>query len=173
MLQPTLYLVKQAWTSLKGQPGFVGAVVSTMAVTLGALLCVLTLAYLLLIEPLPYPEQDTLFTVEHQLIDMDAKVDGNAFTYPNLMHLYTKQNVFSASALIYHDADVLLSSPSHPRLSLSFITPQWFSLLGADMAIGRSFEATEALETYHPVAVLSYQTWEKQFALDKDILSGC
>jgi predicted permease len=171
VLQPTLYLVKQAWTSLKGQPGFVGAVVSTMAVTLGALLCVLTLAYLLLIEPLPYPEQDTLFTVEHQLIDMDAKVDGNAFTYPNLMHLYTKQNVFSASALIYHDADVLLSSPSHPRLSLSFITPQWFSLLGADMAIGRSFEATEALDTYHPVAVLSYQTWEKQFALDKDILS--
>jgi predicted permease len=166
-----IYLIKQAFASLKGQLCFVGAVVSTMAVTLGALLCVLTLAYLLLIEPLPYPEQDTLFTVEHQLIDMDAKVDGIAFTYPNLMHLYTKQNVFSASALIYHDADVLLSSPSHPRLSLSFITPQWFSLLGADIAIGRSFEATEALDTYHPVAVLSYQTWEKQFALDKDILS--
>ena len=170
-MQPTIYLIKQAWASLKGQPGFVGAVVSTMAVTLGALLCVLTLAYLLLLEPLPYPEQDSLFTVQHQLLDMDAKVDGNAFTYPNLMHLYTKQDAFSASALSYYDADVLLSSPSHPKLTLSFITPQWFSMLGADMAIGRSFEATEALDTYHPVAVLSYQTWEKQFALDKDILS--
>ena len=157
-MQPTLYLIKQAWASLEGQPGFVGAVVSTMGVTLGALLCVFTLAYLLLIEPLPYPDQDALYTVEHQLIDKDAKVDGNAFTYPNLIHLYTKQDAFSASALIYYDADVLLSSPSHPRLSLSFITPQWFSLLGADMAIGRSFEATEALDTYHPVAVLSYQT---------------
>ena len=98
-MQPTIYLIKQAWASLKCQPGFVGAVVSTMSVTLGALLCVLTLAYLLLIEPLPYPDQDALFTVQHQLIDMDGKVDGNAFTYPNLMHIYTKQDAFSASAL--------------------------------------------------------------------------
>ncbi|MFT6692842.1 MAG: putative ABC transport system permease protein, partial [Colwellia sp.] len=55
------YQLKQAFLSLKKKPGFVFSVVSTMGITLGALLCVLTLAYVMLIKPLPYPEQDRLF----------------------------------------------------------------------------------------------------------------
>jgi predicted permease len=166
-----LYLLKQAWASLKYKPGFVSAVVTTMSLTMGALLCVLTLAYLLLVSPLPYPASDNLFTVEHNLIDKDGAIDGNAFTYPNLMHLYNTQSSFSDLSLIYHDADVLVSKPSHPTLPISFVTPEWFSLLGANMVVGRTFEATEGLNTYHPVAVLSYQTWKTEFDLDADILS--
>jgi predicted permease len=170
-MNPSLYLLKQAWASLKNKPGFVTAVVTTMSLTLGALLCVLTLAYLLLVSPLPYPESGSLFTVEHNLVDRNGDIDGNAFTYPNLMHLYDKQTVFSELGIMYLDADVLVSKPSHPTLPISFITPEWFSLLGAEMAVGRSFESTEALNTYNPVAVLSYQTWKNEFALDADILS--
>ncbi|GAC21260.1 ABC transporter permease [Paraglaciecola arctica] len=170
-MDQSLYLLKQAWASLKSKPGFVAAVVTTMSLTLGALLCVLTLAYLLLVSPLPYPESGNLYTVEHNLIDKNGGVDGTAFTYPNLMHLYSKQSVFNELAMMYYDADVLVSKPSHPTLPISFITPEWFSLLGAEMAMGRSFEATEALNTYNPVAVLSYQTWKDEFALEADILS--
>jgi len=43
-----LYQVKQAYLSLKQKPMFVFSVVSTMGITLGALLCALTLNYLLL-----------------------------------------------------------------------------------------------------------------------------
>ena len=170
-MNQSVYLLKQAWASLKGKPGFVSAVVTTMSLTMGALLCVLTLAYLLLVSPLPYPESGNLYTVEHNLIDYNGEVDGTAFTYPNLMHLYTKQAAFSDLSLMYYDADVLVSRPSHPTLPISFITPEWFSLLGVEMAIGRGFESTEALNTYHPVAVLSYQTWKDEFALDADIMS--
>ncbi len=56
-----VYQLKQAYMSLKQKPGFVLSVVSTMGMTLGALLCVLTLAYVMLIKPLPYPEQARLF----------------------------------------------------------------------------------------------------------------
>ena len=83
MMYQSGYLLKQAWASLKGKPGFVSAVVTTMSLSLGALLCVFTLAYLLLVSPLPYPESDALFTVEHNLVDNNADVDGRAFTYPN------------------------------------------------------------------------------------------
>jgi predicted permease len=166
-----IYLLKQAWASLKGKPGFVSAVVTTMSLTMGALLCVLTLAYLLLVSPLPYPESDSLYTVEHDLIGKSGDIEGTDFTYPNLMHLYAKQAAFSDLALMYYDADVLISRPSHPTLPISFVTPEWFSLLTVDMAMGRSFESTEALNTYNPVAVLSYHTWKTEFALDADILS--
>lgn len=170
-MSQSIYLLKQAWASLKGKPGFVSAVVTTMSLTLGALLCVLTLAYLLLVSPLPYPASDNLYTVEHNLIDKDGGIDGTAFTYPNLMHLYDKQTNFSELSLIYHDAAVLVSQPSHPTLPISFITPEWFSLLDADMAIGRTFDGSESLNKYNPVAVLSYQTWKTEFNLDAEILS--
>ncbi|MEP1445039.1 MAG: ABC transporter permease [Paraglaciecola sp.] len=170
-MRQSLYLLKQAWASLKTTPGFVVAVVTTISVTFGALLCVLTLAYLLLVSPLSYPESDNLYTVEHNLIDNNAGIDGTAFTYPNLMQLYTKQTVFSDLALMYYDADVLVSQPSHPTLSISFVTPEWFSLLGAETVLGRSFDATEVLNSYNPVAILSYQTWKNNFSLDPDILS--
>ncbi|WDE08320.1 ABC transporter permease [Thalassomonas viridans] len=164
-------LLRQAWGSLRSKPAFVSGIVTTLGLTLGALLTVLTLAYVMLIKPLPYPQQAQLYTLEHQLIDQDGKIDGRAFTYPNLMHFYRSQQTFSQAALIYYDADVLVSSPGHPTLTQSFVTPEWFSLLAAQMALGRPFEQTEAVNSYHPVAILSYDTWQKEFAQTPDILN--
>ncbi|WP_085300585.1 ABC transporter permease [Cognaticolwellia mytili] len=164
------YHIKQAWLSLKQKPGFVFSVVSTMGITLGALICVLTLAYVMLIKPLPYPDQDRLFRVEHQLISNEGKVDGDAYTYPNLMHLYNNQTVFSESVLSYFDAAVLTSIPSEPMMTISFVTPQWFDLFATKLAKGRIFEATEKLNSYSPVAILSYETWQKEFAGKDNVL---
>lgn len=164
------YHIKQAWLSLKQKPGFVFSVVSTMGITLGALICVLTLAYVMLIKPLPYPDQDRLFRVEHQLISNEGKVDGDAYTYPNLMHLYNNQTVFSESVLSYFDAAVLTSISSEPMMTISFVTPQWFELFATKLAKGRIFEATEKLNSYSPVAILSYETWQKEFAGKDNVL---
>ncbi len=171
------YLIKQAYLSLKQKPIFVFSVVSTMGLTLGALLCVLTLAYVMLIKPLPYPEQERLYNVEHQLISNENAIDGRAFTYPNLMHLYNKQAIFEESVLMYFDGDVITSLPSEPMVALSFVTPQWFSLFSATMALGRGFEESETVNTYNPVAVLTYETWQNKFdgkanVLDKNLTLG-
>jgi predicted permease len=164
------YQIKQAWLSLKQKPGFVVSVVTTMGMTLGALLCVLTLAYVMLLKPLPYPEQDRLYRVEHQLISNENKVDGHAFTYANLMHLYNNQTTFSESTLSYFDAAVLTSSVNEPMVPISFVTPLWFDIFATKMALGRTFEDSEKLDTYNPVAILSYQLWQEEFAGKKNIL---
>ena len=171
------YLIKQAYLSLKQKPIFVFSVVSTMGITLGALLCVLTLAYVMLIKPLPYPEQERLYNVEHQLISNENAIDGRAFTYPNLMHLYNKQDLFEESVLMYFDGGVITSLPSEPMVALSFVTPQWFTLFSAKMALGRGFEESETVNTFNPVAVLTYETWQKKFdgkvnVIDKSLTLG-
>jgi len=171
------YLIKQAYLSLKQKPIFVLSVVSTMGITLGALLCVLTLAYVMLIKPLPYPDQDRLYNVEHQLISNENAIDGRAFTYPNLMYFYSKQSVFEESVLMYVDGGVITSLPSEPMVALSFVTPQWFSLFSAQMELGRGFEESEKVNTYNPVAVLTYETWQDKFngaanVLEKNLTIG-
>jgi predicted permease len=165
-----LYQQKQAWMSLKKKVGFVATVVTTMGTTLGALLCVLTLGYLLIVEPLPYPEQDKLYKVIHAISDKTGETNAQSFTYPGLIHLYKNQDVFEKTALIQYGQDVLTSLPNQPTLSTGYATPEWFELLGANMQMGRAFEATEALDTFNPVAVISYKTWQDEFASAADML---
>ena len=141
-----------------------------MSITLGALLCVLTLAYVMLIKPLPYPDQGKLYNVEHQLVNQ-GDVDGNAFTYPNLMHLYNNSSAFEQSALLYFDADVITSLPSEPMAEISYVTPEYFSLLATKMNIGRPFESTENINTYNPVAIISFDMWQKEFSGSSEILN--
>ena len=166
-----IYRQKQAWAGLRKKPGFVGTVVTTMGITLGALLCILTLAYVLIIKPLPYPEQEQLYRVESAFADAKKQAVGKAFTYPGLIHLYQNQQAFELGTLLSYDVDVLTSLPSQPSMNTLFVTPQWFSLLGVKMALGRTFEQTEALDTHNPVAILSYDTWQKEFGGREDILS--
>ena len=166
-----IYHIKQAWASLKGQPGFVGAVVITMGGTLGALLCVLTLAHLLLFKPLPYPDQDALYKVVHVMGDETGEHDTQWYTYPGLMHLYQNQDVFSDTALLNYRQEVMTSQAHQPVLYTAYITPEWFNLLNAQVHLGRLFEQTESVDSFNPVAVLSYATWQNEFAGDPDILS--
>ncbi|MGJ8679235.1 ABC transporter permease [Paraglaciecola sp.] len=165
-----LYQQKQAWASLKKKLGFVTTVVTTMGTTLGALLCVLTLGHLLIVEPLPYPEQEKLYNVIHGIGDKSGETNATAFTYPGLIHLYKNQDIFKKAALIHYGQDVLTSLPNQPTLDTGYVTPEWFELLGAKMRMGRKFESTEALDTFNPVAIISYKTWQDEFASDVDML---
>ena len=169
-MQPTFYFIKQAWASIRQKPGFVATVVTTMGTTLGALLCVLTLGYLLIVETLPYPEQEQLYKVLHVIGDKSDEKSAQFFTYPGLIHLHKNQDVFDKTALIQYGQDVLTSLPSQPTLSTGYVTPQWFELLAAPMQMGRKFQFTEALDTFNPVAILSYKTWQNDFSSAPNIL---
>jgi len=165
------YQQKQAWAGLKKKPGFVSAIVATMGTTLGALLCILTLAYVLIAKPLPYPEQESLYKVETLLNNDKDEPVGRAFTYPGLIHLFQNQTMFSQSALLYLSEDVLTNSATQPTLNIAFITPEYFNLVDAKLAMGRKFEQTEAKDTNNPVAIISHKTWRSEFASNPAILN--
>ena len=165
-----IYQQKQALASLAKKPGFMATVITTMGTTLGALLCVLTLGYFLLLKPLPYPEQESLFKVEHALFDSKNEPNARSFTYPGLIHLYENQDAFESSALVHYGEDVLTSLPNQPTLNTGYVTPEWFNLLGTEMALGRMFESTEKIDSFQPVAVMSYDVWRDEFASDPNIL---
>ena len=161
---------KQAWASLKKKPGFVLTVLMTMGITLGALLCVVTLNYLLLVEPLPYPEQERLFVAEHALIGAKKESQAIEFTYPGLVHLYKSKEAFEQSAMMSYGQDVIISHRSQPLVNTTYVTPELHQILASPLAIGRVFKASEALETNNPVAILSYNTWKREFNGSADIL---
>jgi predicted permease len=164
------YQLKQASLSLQKSPGFVFSVVTTMGITLGALLCVLTLAYVMLIKPLPYTDQEKIYQVEQRQIKENGEVDNKYYTYPGLIHFYKNQTDFSEGTLIHAYEDVLTNTSNQQRLITGYVTPEWFTLLEIPMILGRKFTESEALASNHPVAVLSYQTWQNLFNGEANIL---
>jgi predicted permease len=161
---------KQAWASLSKKPGFILTVIMTMSITLGALLCAVTLNYLLLVEPLPYPEQERLFVAEHVALGAKKDVKGVAFTYPGLVHLYKSKAAFEQAAMMSYGQDVIISHSSQPLVNTAYATPEFHQILASPMAMGRMFEASEALDTNNPIAMLSYNTWLQEFNGSGDIL---
>ncbi|MFT5725379.1 MAG: putative permease [Bacteroidia bacterium] len=164
-------LFKQVWKSLRNRPGFVAAIVSTMGLTLGALLCVLTLVYIILIKPLPYPEQESLYVVEKQTTSQAGEKNNQFFNYPEAIQLYNSPSVFSSVALSFYEKNVLLSHPSQPTLTTTYITPEWFSFFNVKMLLGRRFDTNESIDSHIPVAVIGYQTWQNEFGGDESIIN--
>ena len=170
-LNSALYQIKQAYLSLKQKPGFVFSVVTTMGVTLGALLCVLTLAYVMLIKPLPYPDQDRLYVVESKINGNERAPKMSMYPYPAFIDLYKQQTLFLASGIVVYESGNISSIASQPRVNTAFVSPNFLTLLDMPIIVGRSFEASEALNTNNPVAIISFDTWQNSYNQQADILT--
>ena len=168
----SIYQIKQAWAGLRTKKGFLATIVATLGISLGALLCILTLAYVLIGKPLPYPDQERLYLLEAMNIDGDGEELMPAHPYPSLIHLFDNQEYFTQAALVdYGTGETVLSSqPTQPAINATYVTPNWFTLLDIPMELGRTFVQTEAKDSFNPVVVLTYDFWQSEFGGDSAIL---
>lgn len=167
------YFLKQAWLSLKLKPGFIISVVSTMGITMGALLAIMTLAYFMVIKPLPYPDQDKLAKIEYQRFDENSVLKSDTYLHPAAVSLYKTQQTLRALdelSLLFYAQETIASLPMQPKLNTTYTTPEWYSLLNVPLAFGTAFSADEGLNSHIPGAVISYQTWQKFFGSSPDVL---
>ncbi|NQZ11811.1 MAG: ABC transporter permease, partial [Algicola sp.] len=93
-----------------------------------------------------------------------------AFTYPGLVHLYKSKEAFEQAAIMTYSQDVIVSHNSQPLVNTAYVTPELHQILASPLVMGRMFEASEAMDTNNPVAMLSYNTWKKEFSGSADIL---
>ena len=164
------YNFKSALLNITQHKIYSVSVVATLSIVLAALITVLTLAYIMLIKPLPYPEQTRLVKAEYAQIDSTGTLNTRAFNYPALIDLYKNHNVFEQVALVYYAQQRLDDVAGLPIVNTSFVTPQWFDLFAIKLHLGRGFSETEKLDSFNPVAVISYQTWINDFAGKEDII---
>lgn len=167
---PTTIEIKQAWAGLKNKKGYVGSVVITMAASLGALLCILSLAYSTLIKPLPYPNQDRLFQVDNIFRDAAQDIKARAHTYPGLIHLYKTNDIFSSNVLTAYAEEVIVSQQSHPTVLVTYASPEWFSVFKPELKYGRTFSSSESVDSFNPVTIISHALWKEEFKSDPNIL---
>ncbi|KZN49259.1 ABC transporter permease [Pseudoalteromonas luteoviolacea] len=158
-----------ALSSLSQVKGYSSAIILTLGVTLGALVAIFMVNYQLLSAPLPYDNQDRLFISKgNSLKDGEIRFSDSS-PYPALMNAYSfSDSDFEQKALINFNVDIIRNLPASPRVNLSYITPEYLDMLQTPFALGRNFNAREGLEAKAPVAIISYDAWDKLFGKRQD-----
>jgi predicted permease len=168
--------LKLAQASLSQRPGFVVTIVLTLGLTLGALITVFNLNYMLLMKPLPYPEQQDLVVIDHEVKHInDAESPANhrilpATIYGYKHHLTNDNSSFEQMTIFKISRKFLVSHKEQPRLNVLFSTPEYFSMLATKMVLGRYFSLAEGLNKNAHVTVITYDTWQKWFKGEANIL---
>jgi len=158
-----------AKSALLKVPGFSTTVIATLAVTLGALICIFNLNHVLLVKSLPYPDAENLVVVQQVYSNGNEGFSGSQ-SAPGMLLWYKSQKVLSEFALVFDHKQLLAEHPEQPNALVNFVTPEYFSLLSPQMHLGRTITPNEGLDKHQAVAVLSYETWTKWFKSDKDII---
>jgi len=165
-LKNELSLAKSALIRVSG---FSVTVIGTLAVTLGALICIFTLNHMLLLKPLPYPDGENLLILQHTYTDNGVDFSGGQ-TAPGMISLYKKQSVFKDMALMRDQKLLIADHPQQPTALVNFVTSEYFSFIKPAMHLGRTMSESEGFDHHQAVTVISYNSWQKWYNSDENII---
>ncbi len=176
-MQTLLQDLRYGARMLRKQPGFTLIAVLTLALGISANTALFTIYNAFVLKPLPLKDPDSIANVTGY--DRDGK-RNRRFSYLDYVDYRDRNTSFAglvamsqfAAPFGEQAADVAASTgfPSNLGIGL-FVSGNYFTVLGAEMALGRGF-APEEDQTpgTHPVLVLSYICWTRHFHSDPHIV---
>jgi len=151
-------------------PGFTLAAVLTLGLGIGAATAIFAMVDAVLLRPLPFHDQDRLVTVWGEMKEREQKFVEVALA--DYTDWRDRSQVFSGLALVgTNDSDAALTGrdqPVHVRLRL--VSDNFFQVLGAKAALGRTFVPGQDDRPGVNVAVLSDGFWRSHFGGDPGII---
>lgn len=167
------YAVRQ----LRKHPGFTVVAVLTLALGIGANTAIFTLFDQVLLRSLPVKEPDRLvilqFTGEEEHGHLSSRTDAHFyFSYPMYRDL-RDQNSTLDGLIATDSAQVGVQWHNQPELvSAELVSGNYFDVLGVQPAAGRLLVAgDETVPHANPVAVLSFNYWQRRFGADSRIVN--
>jgi predicted permease len=150
--------MRTAWRLFTHHRSLTALAVSTLAVALGLATALASVADAILFRPLPVAHPEKIVRV---FAASSAQPLG-LVSYPDFADF--RRSARSLTGVVAQ-SQVLLAAgdaPAQIRLALA-VTPDYFTVLGVKIALGRSFRPEESRDA---VVILSYSYWQSQFAND-------
>jgi putative ABC transport system permease protein len=158
-----------AWRTLVANPGYSIVVLLTLALGIGANAAVFSVAYGVLLRPLPYRDANSIVRVFSSNIRLN--LDGFSVEPSDYATWKRESPAFTAMAAFERQRDATLATRTEPQIvSMSPITPDVFALLGTSPALGRTLVAADARADAPPAAVVSHSLWTTRFGADSTLV---
>ena len=160
--------LRHAGRTLRKTPRFTATALLTLAVCLGANLTIFAVVDSILLRPLPFPAPDRLVTVFNTYPKAGVLRDGSSTT--NYYERRGQIPAFSDLAIYSEGAAIVGETGATERVPFMRVSPEFFSTLGANPAMGRSFTDAEMAIPPSRVVILSDSYWRRNFNADPLVL---
>jgi putative ABC transport system permease protein len=159
--------LRYAVRTLLKKPGFTLIAVMTLALGIGSSTSIFTVVDAALLRGLPYKSPDRLYHLWERT--PQKEYSQREFSYPDYQD-YQQNTVFEGLAA-YTGGGAILTGRGEPEtLAAPSASANFFSVLGVEPFIGRTFQAGEDKPGAARVTVLTYGWWQRKFAGDQSVL---
>lgn len=152
---------------LAKSPGFTAVAVLTLALGIGANTAIFTIAYALLLRPLPFADPSRLVFV--MVADANNRSELSAMSYLRFTTLREQGRSFSGIAVVTNENFNFSGHGDAEQIPSARTTWNFFNVLGVRPLLGRTFTASEDQPGGKPVALISYSFWMTHFDGARDI----
>jgi predicted permease len=159
-----------AFRRIRRAPAFAAGVIATLGVGIGAAVGIGTIVYGVLLRDLPYDNPDQLVRVGFHTDGIAGQSDLHSaatyFHFAKSARSFTELGAYSTS-----DDFNLTDGDAPERVTVAFMTPNTFTLLGARPLLGQLFEPgdTSWYRGRSPI-LISQELWERRYGADPAII---
>jgi putative ABC transport system permease protein len=157
--------VVYAVRSLRRNPGFAVAAIFTLALGIGAATAISSVVDTVMLQPLPFPDGDRLVDVtEHAGRGRTVGVN-----YPEYLAWRARTRTLSGLVAIGGHPQIAVTTPNGTaRMGAGIVSTNYFEVFGAPALLGRTIVSSD--DANPEVAVLTYETWQRHYGADPNIL---
>ena len=158
--------LKYALRMLVKTPGFSLVAILSLALGIGANTAIFSLINAVLLRPLPVTDPQALVTVS----TTDQRNPGNLpLSHLNFKDLRAGNAVFTDMASLSFNQMNYSHGQESEQVPVQIVSANFFSLIGAEPALGRSFRAEEETQAT-PVAIVSHGFWERSLGANPNVV---
>ena len=158
--------VRYAIRQLRKNRGFTVVAVATLALGIGVNTVIFSVINGVLLSPLPFHHPEQIVTLHEN----KPNFEGGSLSYPNFRDWQKDNHSFSSMAIARVYAFSLTGAGDAEQLNGALVSSDFFSLLGVNPIMGRTFANGEDEVGAGPVAMISAGLWQRKFNSGDDIL---
>lgn len=152
---------------LRRNPGFAIVAILTLGLGIGAATATFSVVDAVLLRPLPYPHPRQIVTVWEQ----EADGHRTRLADPNFLDFRSQNRTLSALAAFTSGPDSVSGGSEPARVSVGYISRGFFTVLGVEPFLGRTFSPGEEVVHGAPAMIVSNGFWRTFLGGNGDLSS--
>jgi predicted permease len=159
--------IRYAARVLRKNPGFAATSVIVLGLGIGAATAMFSVLDTVLLKPLPYRAPERLAMLWSETPGQQLREGRSA--YWNVEQWRNQSGSFADMAVFDGASGTLTTPDTAEKISIARVSPNFFSLLGVQPVLGRTFSTEEADERQRLV-LIGYRFWQSHFGGSRDVL---
>jgi putative ABC transport system permease protein len=162
--------IRYGLRGLRRSPGFSAVAILTLALGIGANTAIFSVVHAVLLRPLPYRDPGRLVYISEF---WPHETPVTTVPNPDFENWSEHATLFDGLAAYGGGAEINLTGMGEPeRLSGARVTADFFTLLGVEPFLGRSFLGEEDRPGGRKAVLLSYELWQRRFISNSKIIGS-